>query len=109
MELDWEQWLCPIKFWFFKTSTLCLSDLRLTEIFSDLGEDIGYRVAGSLVFKAFVKDANRQDKGPQLLFSYPCTQFNIVHCNTVHSYGIFISALDQKVQPRQKNIGSNRF
>lgn len=89
--------------------TLCLSDLRLTEIFSDLGEDIGYKVTSSLVFKVFVQDVNSQDKGPWLLFSYPCILCNIFHCNTVHSYGIFISAFVQKAQPRQKSIGSNRF
>lgn len=90
--LDREQWLCAIKFWFFKISpTLCLSDLRLTDVFSYLGEDIGYGVAGSLAFKSFVQDANSKDRSPQLLFSYPCIQCNIVHCNTVHSHEIFLT------------------
>lgn len=66
-------------------------------------------MAGSLAFKSFVQGANSQDKSPELLFSYSCIQCNVVHCNPVHSYGIFISALDQKAQPTQKNIGSNRF
>jgi len=42
------------------------------KFFSDFKQVISYRVASSLVFVALSQDADSQDEGPQLLFSYPC-------------------------------------